>query len=378
MATFLRTVESFVQGARTMPQRYYVGDEVFAAEQDRIFAQSWLCVGRGAELAEPGSYKLQAIGADSVLILREKSGALRAFHNVCRHRGTRLCEAERGTLGQTIQCPYHAWTYTLDGRLIGAPHMQEVAGFDKKEYSLVRVALHEWEGFIFINMAPSPEPFEKVYAPLLARFARFNLGGLRIARRIEYSVKSNWKLVLQNYNECLHCPTIHPQLSRVLPYTSGANDLTSGPFLGGFMEIAPPHVSATMSGRSCGVLIGTLPDEDQRRAYYYSLFPSWMLSIHPDYVVYYMVWPQSPSETKIISEWMFHPETIARPDFDPSDAVEFWDVTNTQDWHICELSHAGIASRAYVPGPYSPRESVPAAWDREYLARMSDGVGPRA
>ena len=378
MATFLRTVESFVQGARTMPQRYYVGEEVFGTEQDRIFARSWLCVGRSAELAEPGSYKLQAIGADSVLILREKSGALRAFHNVCRHRGTRLCEAERGTLGQTIQCPYHAWTYALDGRLIGAPHMQEVAGFDKKEYSLVGVALQEWEGFIFINMAPSPEPFEKVYAPLLGRFARFNLGRLQIARRIEYSVKSNWKLVLQNYNECLHCPTIHPQLSRVLPYTSGANDLTSGPFLGGFMEIAPPHVSATMSGRSCGVLIGTLPDEDQRRAYYYSLFPSWMLSIHPDYVVYYMVWPQSPSETRIISEWMFHPETIARPDFDPSDAVEFWDVTNTQDWHICELSHAGIASRAYVPGPYSPRESVPAAWDREYLARMSEGGGPRA
>ena len=378
MATFLRTVESFVQGARTMPQRYYVGDEVFALEQDRIFARSWLCVGRSAELAEPGAYKLQAIGADNVLILREKSGSLRAFHNVCRHRGTRLCEAERGTLRETIQCPYHAWTYALDGRLIGAPHMQEVAGFDKKEYSLFRVALEEWEGFIFINMAPNPEPFETVYAPLLGRFTRFNLAGLKVARRIEYTVKSNWKLVLQNYNECLHCPTIHPQLSRVLPYTSGANDLTAGPFLGGFMEIAPPHVSATMSGRSCGTLIGTLPDEDQRRAYYYSLFPAWMLSIHPDYVVYYMVWPQSPGETKIISEWMFHPDTIARPDFDPSDAVEFWDVTNTQDWHICELSHAGIASRAYVPGPYSPRESVPAAWDREYLGRMSDAAGPRA
>jgi Rieske 2Fe-2S family protein len=163
----------------------------------------------------------------------------------------------------------------------------------------------------------------------------------------------------------------------VLPYTSGANDLTSGPFLGGFMEIAPPHVSATMSGRSCGLPIGSLPDEDQRRAYYYSFFPSMMLSIHPDYVVYYMVWPQTPRTTRIVSEWMFHADTIARPGFDPSDAVEFWDLTNTQDWHICELSHAGIASRAYVPGPYSPRESVPAAWDREYLARMGDAAGPR-
>ena len=102
-----------------------------------------------------------------------------------------------------------------------------------------------------------------------------------------------------------------------------------------------------------------------------------MLSIHPDYVVYYMVWPRSAGETRIISEWMFHPDTIARADFDPSDAVEFWDVTNTQDWHICELSHAGIASRAYAPGPYSPRESVPAAWDREYLSRLGGDGGPR-
>ena len=370
MATFLRTVESFVQGALTMPQRYYIGDDVFSQEQDRIFARSWLCVGRAAELSAPGAYKLQAIGADNVIILRDKSGALRAYHNVCRHRGTRLCEAERGTLRETIQCPYHAWTYALDGRLIGAPHMQEVEGFDKKDYSLFSVAVAEWEGFVFINMARTPEPFVKAYAALEGRFSRFNLGGLEVGRRIEYTVKANWKLVLQNYNECLHCPTIHPQLSRVLPYTSGANDLTSGPFLGGFMEIAPPHASATISGRACGLPIGLLPDEDQRRAYYYSLFPSMMLSIHPDYVVYYTVWPQTPSVTKIVSEWMFHRETIARPGFDPSDAVEFWDVTNTQDWHICELSHAGIASRAYVPGPYSPRESVPAAWDREYLARM--------
>ena len=225
---------------------------------------------------------------------------------------------------------------------------------------------------------PRREPFEDAFAPLIGRFTRFNLARLSVGRRIEYNVKANWKLVLQNYNECLHCPTIHPELSRVLPYTSGANDLTSGPFLGGFMEIAPPHASATMSGRSCGLPIGELPDEDQRRAYYYSFFPSTMLSIHPDYVVYYMVWAQTPAVTKVVSEWMFHPDTLARPDFDPSDAVEFWDLTNTQDWHICELSHAGISSRAYVPGPYSPRESVPAAWDREYLARLGEGTGPRA
>src|ERR671922_2654896 len=206
----------------TLPARVYTDQVWFDAEMDRIFAAMWIAVGRLEEVAMRGAFIRRDVAGASVIVVGSGNGDARAFHNVCRHRGTRLCEAERGTLAGSIQCPYHAWTYALDGRLIGAPHMQEVAGFDKKDYSLFSVALHEWEGFIFINMAPSPEPFEKVYAPLFGRFTRFNLSGLQVARRIEYTVKANWKLVLQNYNECLHCPTIHPQLARVLPYTSGA------------------------------------------------------------------------------------------------------------------------------------------------------------
>jgi Rieske 2Fe-2S family protein len=160
-------------------------------------------------------------------------------------------------------------------------------------------------------------------------------------------------------------------LSKVLPYTSGANDFTEGPFLGGYMEISQPNESATVDGRACGPLLGDLSGEDLHRAYYYSLVPNMMLSLHPDYAVSYMVWPRSATETLVVSDWLFHPNSITHPEFDPRGAIEFWDVTNRQDWAICEQSQLGVASRAYSPGPYSPRESIPAAWDRTYLRVMA-------
>ena len=369
---FLKTVESYQQGARTLPGRYYTAPEVFAEERERIFRNNWICVGRDAALAEPGDYRLVEIAGESIIVLRDQSGERHAYYNVCRHRGTRLCEAPTGRLSETIQCPYHAWTYALDGRLIGAPHMHEVEGFDKKAYPLHAVALAEWEGFLFANLDPQATPggaggAPQWFSPLRGRFANYNLPTLRTVRHIEYDVKANWKLILQNYNECLHCPTIHPELSTKLPYTSGANDLVEGPFLGGYMEIKAPNESATLTGRACALPLGKLPAEDQRRAFYYALFPTMMLSLHPDYAVFYTVWPVEPMRSRVICEWMVHPDAPAAAGYNIQDAEEFWDRTNRQDWHICEQSQLGISSRAYVPGPYSPRESIPAAWDRTYL-----------
>jgi Rieske 2Fe-2S family protein len=372
MTTFISTTQSFLQGARTMPARYYTSPDIYAREQEHLLRTRWLCVGRADQLREPGAYFLQPIGQESIIVLRDRKGVLRAFYNVCRHRGTRICEAAQGRFGETIQCPYHAWTYSTDGRLIGAPHMQEAEGFDKAEFPLKAVAVHEWEGFLFIHLGADPEPFERAYAALAGRFDRFNLAALRPGRRIEYDVASNWKLVFQNYSECLHCPVIHPELSGLMPYTSGANDLVEGTVLGGYMLISEPNRSMTMTGRSCGLPLGDLAGEDRQRAYYYTIFPNLMLSIHPDYVVYYMLWPEAPGRTRVACEWLFHPDSFGRADFNPDDAVEFWDVTNRQDWHITEQSFAGISSRAYEPGPYSPRESIPAAWDRAFLEALGE------
>jgi Rieske 2Fe-2S family protein len=370
---FHPTTTTFRPGSHTLPGECFTSPTILAEEMERIFAHGWNCVGRGARLARPGDYFLAEIAGESIIVVRDRDG-IRAHFNVCRHRGTRIVREESGHLIETIQCPYHAWTYGLDGGLVGAPHMQEAEGFDKREHSLHCAALAEWEGFLFVNIARAPQPFETAWASMRGRLARFGLPGLVLGHRVVYDVRANWKLVFENYSECLHCPTIHPKLATVLPYQSGANDLTEGPFLGGSMEIKPPNQSATMSGRSCGVAIAPdLPAADRLHAYYYTLMPNLLLSIHPDYVNYYLVHPLATDRTRVESEWLFHPQTLEDPASRIGDAVEFWDLTNRQDWEIVEWSQRGVASRRYTPGPFSPRESIPAAWDREYLRMMGRG-----
>jgi Rieske 2Fe-2S family protein len=368
---FHNTVAAYRQGARTLAQRYYTSPETLDEERARLFPTMWHCAGRVSELATPGRFIVREIAGESIIIVRGRDGALRALFNVCRHRGTRICREATGQFSETIQCPYHAWTYGLDGRLLGAPHMQEADDFDRKDYPLHQAAIAEWEGFLFVNVARDPKPFADCFAPMIGRLARYELGTLEVGHRVTYDVKANWKLVFQNYSECLHCPTIHPELSTVLPYQSGANDLIEGSFLGGFMEIKTPNESATMSGKACGRLVtADLPGDDRHRAYYYTLMPNLLLSIHPDYVNYYLVTPVAADRTRVESEWMFSPDNAGDAAFNPRDAIDFWDITNRQDWAIVQQSQLGVSSSRYEPGPYSPRESMPAAWDREYLRLM--------
>lgn len=366
---FRKTADSFTSGAKTLRQRYFVSPEIFAEEQEKIFSAQWVVVGHQSQIAKTGDYFVQEVAGESLIVLRDQKGEVRGFYNVCRHRGTRLCEEKAGH-SSTLQCPYHAWTYGLDGRLIGVPHMDKVPGFNKAEYSLHAVNLALWEGFIFVNLADAPAPLEDVFAPLAGKFTHWNLPKLRSARRVEYDVRANWKLICENYSECYHCPGVHPTLSRVSPYDSAENDLTEGPFLGGFMRINRGK-SLTMSGNACALAVGDGErKEEKEQVFYYSIFPNMLLSMHPEYVMVHQLWPQAPGQTLILCDWFFHPAAFDRPDFHPDDAIDFWDMTNKQDWHVCELSQQGIASRAYQPGPYSPRESIPAAWDREYLRQM--------
>jgi Rieske 2Fe-2S family protein len=371
MTRLLKAAEIGTDGAMTLAGRFYTSPEIFELEQERIFLRHWLCAGREERIPEPGDFFVRNVGTESVIVLRDHDGAVRAFHNVCRHRGTRLCEEAQGQFvsGQ-IRCPYHAWTYALDGRLRGASSMKGLPGFDTSDYPLLPVAVTTWEGFIFLSLATPPEPFDQTHAPLLGKFGRYNLPTLRAARRIDYDVQANWKLLFENYSECYHCSPIHPALVRLSPSDSGENDLTRGPFLGGFMAVNPGHDSLTVSGAACAIPVGALPEEDMRRVYYYSLFPNMLLSLHPDYVMAHTLWPVSPGRTLIECEWLFHPDAAVHPGFAPDDGVVFWDQTNREDWHICEMSQRGVSSRAYRPGPYSPRESLSAAFDREYLRAL--------
>ena len=364
--TLRKTANALARGVKSLPQKYFVSPEIFEQEQAQIFSKEWLLVGHQSQIANAGDYIVQRVNGESLIVIRDKSRKIHGFFNVCRHRGSRLIEDNGGNRA-AIQCPYHAWTYGLDGRLLGAPHMDNVPGFEKADYPLHPINLALWEGFIFVNLAKNPEPLEEWFAPLNGKFSHWNMSILQRGKRIEYDLNANWKLMFENYSECYHCPGVHPQLQKVSPYDSAENDLHEGPFLGGFMKINPGK-SLTMSGNACAAFVGKI--ENLQQVFYYSIFPNMLLSLHPEYVMVHQLWPMSPERTLIVCDWLFHPDAFNRPDFKPDDAIEFWDMTNKQDWHVCELSQQGIASRAYQPGPYSSRESIPAAWDKYYLGVM--------
>ena len=359
------------QGAKTLEARWYVSESIFAQERERIFATRWVCVGRSEQIQDSGAYFLAPVAGESLIVTRDAQRRIHAFYNVCRHRGSRICTEPSGTFKGSLQCSYHAWTYGLDGRLLAARNMDDVEGFDRADYPLHEAAVAEFEGFIFVNLAAQPEPFERAFEPLIGRFARWHIGELRAARRIDYDLACNWKLIFQNYSECYHCPLVHPQLDKLSPSDSGRNDLSEGPFLGGYSTFRNQGGSFTTTGTTTRHPIGEVAGEELGRVYYYTIFPSLLLSLHPDYVMVHYVSPVSVDRTAVACEWLFDPAAMAASDFDPDDAVEFWDLTNRQDWHVNELTQLGVSSRAYQPGPYAQAEGLLAAFDRHYLALMA-------
>jgi Rieske 2Fe-2S family protein len=368
-------METFVRprvgtGAKTLDASWYTSPEIFARERERVFLREWLCVGREETVAKPGDFFTVERAGESLIVTRDNAGTVHAFFNVCRHRGTRVCERPSGHFQGAIQCPYHGWTYGLDGALNAARNMIDVPGFDRGEYPLKEAAVALWEGFIFVDLGTDIPQFEAVFAPLIGRFSRWNVSGLRTARSVAYDLACNWKLIFLNYSECYHCPLVHPQLDKLSPSDSGRNDLTDGPFLGGYSEMRQHGSSLTMSGRSSRPPIGSVSGVELDRVYYYTIFPSLLFSTHPDYVMVHYVRPIAPNRTQIVCAWLFDPVTMAQPDFDPSDVVDFWDLTNRQDWHVNELTQLGLSSRAHSPGPYSNAEGLLSAFDRHYLSVM--------
>lgn len=362
------------QGARTLRGAYYTWQEMYDRETERIFRRRWLCVGLAAELPEPGSFLVVPIEGESLLIVRDRDGEIRAFHNVCRHRGTRLCAEPSGAVGKYVVCPYHAWAYELSGGLAAAPNMDEVEGFDPADYPLHPVATHVWDGLVFVNLDRAATPFAEALPGLVTNLADWNLRDLVPVHKTEYEVEANWKLLCQNYSECYHCPSLHPVLNRLTPYRGASNDLEEGPVLGGPMLLADDAQSMTMDGRACATPLPSVASSDTadavRLVHYYVVFPTLFLSLMPDYALVHRVTRRGPSASTVACQWLFHPSAVSAADFDPSGAVDFWDMTNRQDWRVCELSQAGIASSVYEPGPYANLESMLAALDREYLAAM--------
>jgi Rieske 2Fe-2S family protein len=355
-----------------LPAEFYTSLEVFTREREQVFRRHWLYAGHVSELPEAGSYFLFELDGESVVVVRDGEGTVRAFHNVCRHRGSALCREAAGRVPGKIQCAYHAWTYGLDGALLAAPNMHDVADFRLEDWPLRAVAVEVCEGFVFASFAEVPEPFAAAHAPLLGRFARWHLPELASAHRTCYEVEANWKLLFQNYSECYHCPVAHPLLNRLTPYRAAWNDLDEGPILGGPMKMSREGGSMTMDGRRCAPPLGEVGGEDLNLVHYYTIFPNLFLSLHPDYVLVHRLEPLGPARTRIRCDWFFDRRRVGTPEIDPARAVEFWDLTNRQDWDLVTGAQRGVASSGYVPGPYAELESQLAAFDRHYLRVLGE------
>jgi Rieske 2Fe-2S family protein len=356
---------------RTLPREAYLSPEAFAAERERIFWREWFCVGREEELPAPGDYVVKDVAGESVLLVRTRDGSVAGHYNVCRHRGSQLVpECRAGHFSGGIRCPYHSWTYTLDGELRTAPFLDEGDGIDRRELHLHPVGVERWGGFVFVNLTPGESaglPAQLGGVP--ERLRRYPLEELRVGRRIVYEVAANWKVMLENYNECYHCGPVHPELCRLVPAfrERGGSDLD--------WERGIAHREGawtfTQSGTTTREPFEGLDEDERVRHKGELIYPNFMLSLSAEHVAAFLLFPLGPDRTTIVNEFLFHPREMAKPGFDPSDAVEFWDLVNRQDWAICESVQQGMSSRVFRRGYYAPMES----WSLDIRRYIADRLG---
>jgi Rieske 2Fe-2S family protein len=347
--------------SRMLPRDAYVSDAVFAWEQRHFFGGGWICVGRSDSLPRPGDQRAESVGHAGVFLMRDADGVLRVFANACRHRNHELLPCGEATVNRPIVlCPYHGWSYRLDGLLRKAPGFDEgaMAGFDPAENSLVELPSQEWHGWIFVDASGQAGPFGAHVAGLEEIVGPYEPERLVLAGGHDYVVAANWKILTENYQECYHCPVIHPELCAASPPSSGDNysHPTEGAWVGGWMDLRDGYDTMSLDGRTLGTPLRGLDARRRRIVDYIGLFPNLLISLHPDYVMTHLITPLGPSRTRIQCNWALSPDDVEREGFDPSYGVDFWDITNRQDWAACESVQRGLTSEHAVPGLMSLSE----------------------
>jgi Rieske 2Fe-2S family protein len=355
----------------------YVDPDAWRRERERVLHGEWFCVGRVSELGLDDADRLAVVdvAGESVLVTRAGDGALHAAYNVCRHRGSQLVPVETGAppvcaAGRALRCPYHSWTYALDGRLLRAPHTDE-GDVDPADFALHPVAAEVWAGFVFVHLTPARAGRLATAVERPERtLARYAMGDLVVGHRMTYEVAANYKVLTENYNECYHCGPVHPELTRLVPdFGAGGRDID--------WDAGVPHREGAWTYTTTGTTTrAPLPglDADERVRHKGELVhPNLMLSCSADHVAAFVLWPQDVSHTRVDCLLLFDPDAVADPTFDPSDAADFWDLVNKQDWAICESVQRGMSSRAYTHGWFAPMEDDSADIRRWLRPRLEPG-----
>ncbi len=364
-----------------LPRAHYVDETSWHLERERALLRSWTCVGRLDELGladkatgEPIVNRAAVVDllGESVIVTVSADGSLHAHYNVCRHRGTQLIPHEAGAATpapcdlKVLRCPYHSWSYHLDGRLRSAPLAGDV---DPDRFSLHPVGAEAWGGFLWLHPTPAEAgSLVEALGNTPERTTRYPLAELAVGYRATYDVRANWKVMAENYNECYHCGPVHPELSTLVPaFASGGVDLD--------WEAGIPHRDGawtfTMTGTSCRAPFPELDEDERVRHKGELVYPNLFLSLSAEHVAAFMLQPLAVDRTRIVCELLFAREEVARDDFDPRDAAELWEITNQQDWAICELVQRGMSSRAYDQGWYAPMEDESLDITRWLLPRLA-------
>ena len=337
---------------KTLHKDLYFEPDWFKKECENIFHKEWFCCGREEDIPDIGNYKVINIGEESIFLLRSNDQKIRAFFNFCKHRGCQLLEeGTEGRLKRNIICPYHSWTYNFDGSIAKTPHLD--VDLDNKKFHLNQVKLDTWGGFIILNLGGEGH-LDKQIGNIKEQFKRYPLDELLSSSKYNYSVQSNWKVIIENYNECYHCAGIHPELCQVVPAfkENGGSSLN--------WETGIPQREGTNTFTFTGTTnrppFPGLNDDEKEKHFGQAIYPNLLISLSMDHVAAFIVSPEGPDRTSIDCRILFHPESTSMKDFDPSDAAEFWHMINKQDWNICEKVQKGMNSSAFEYGFYGEME----------------------
>ncbi|MEU0175325.1 aromatic ring-hydroxylating dioxygenase subunit alpha [Streptomyces massasporeus] len=340
--------------AAGLPTEAYTSSEVHDYERELLQRRGWVCLGRTDEVAERGAQRAVSVAGEGLLVVRDIEQT-RVFVNACRHRGHELVRSGCAIKRSTVWCAYHAWVYRLDGTLRTAPRFGDLAERDPVGMGLTPVRSEEWHGFLFVNLSGDAPPLATVAGNLGPLLTVYEPAGLVRTASHEYDVVANWKLMVENYLECYHCPSTHPELSKVQRTVHGMDFEDEGLWLGGFLDLDNSARSMSLDGTGPDWTFPLLDEERARQVCYHALLPGLFVTAMHDYLVVHRLEPQAADRTRVVCDVLF-PAALLDAGADPGYAAEFWDITNRQDWQACESVQRGITRPGFAPGPLAPEE----------------------